>query len=146
MKSGFIIEKIINGHDYFYCIRAKCRLRLSICLKRQKSNKKNITEKYSLYMCERCPQIREKCRLHLPVCLKSEHVKKIRSNFKQAFLICENCPQGKENICKATLHDLSNVVYNAIKTAKEGKDKGIEDDNALPRQNEEGTINIMNTL
>jgi len=121
------IKNIINGHDYFNCIRAACRMRLSVCVKRQKSNKTKIADKYALYMCERCSRIREKCRLHLPVCLKSEYVKKTRNNFKQAFSICENCPQGKENIIKANDHNkkqqivLSKMAYNAVKTANEGK-------------------------
>lgn len=32
------IDEILNGRDYFYCIKLACRLRVTVCLKRQEKN------------------------------------------------------------------------------------------------------------
>jgi len=121
------INTIINGYDYFYCERTKCRLLLSVCIKRQESNKDNYTDKYPLYMCEGCSRVRVKCRLHLPACLKSPNVNK---KGKQSFPICENCMQGKQNIIGDKIHNekqkmnLSILACKADKNTNEGKNKG----------------------
>ena len=118
------IQTIINGHDYFYCERTKCRLRLSVCIKRQESNKDN---QYASHLCEHCSRVRAKCRLHLPVCLKSPNVNK---QGRQSFSICKNCSQGNENIISDNFNkkqkiNLSILACSTAENHNEGKDKGI---------------------
>ena len=138
MNENMDIQTIINGHDYFYCERTKCRLRLSVCIKRQESNKDNYADK-SLYLCEGCSRVRSKCRLSLPVCLKSPNVNK---KSRQSFPICKNCSQGNENIIsdnnlnEKQKINLSILACSTAENHDEGKDKGI-DGKAVLRQAKE---------
>lgn len=138
MNENMDIQTIINGHDYFYCERTKCRLRLSVCIKRQESNKDNYADK-SLYLCEGCSRVRSKCRLSLPVCLKSPNVNK---KSRQSFPICKNCSQGNENIISDKKYNAkqkmnpSRIACNTVKSVAEGKDKDV-DESALLWPNEE---------
>lgn len=51
-------KTVLSGDDYFYCERAKCRLRLEICFKRQIMNTTVVKANKVLHydMCEKCEQ------------------------------------------------------------------------------------------
>jgi len=140
------INKMINSGDYFYCLRAKCTLRLVVCIKRQALNKGNFADEQPSYLCNACSRIRENCRLHLPVCLKSPKSSKDNNDHNRTFLICKNCRQGKENAIKWMERDNNQKIENLVKMAhsivkikNEGKDKGINE-KSLIWPNEGGNI------
>lgn len=49
------IDNIINGPDYFYCEKSKCKLRIDICLGRQRANENRKPYK-AFPICEECKQ------------------------------------------------------------------------------------------
>ena len=50
-------DEILNGPEYFYCEREHCRLRIEVCLKRQKANQERRPFKsISFVSCEECDQ------------------------------------------------------------------------------------------
>jgi len=51
------VNEILDGSDYFFCERAKCKLRIAICLQRQELNKTiSGFEIIPFPMCENCSQ------------------------------------------------------------------------------------------
>jgi len=61
------IDEILTGPEYFYCEKGKCKLRLEICISRQKGDKeKGWREPLPFLMCEKCEQGAENRRSYKP--------------------------------------------------------------------------------
>lgn len=51
------LDEILKGPEYFYCEKEHCRLRIEVCLKRQKANQERRPFKsISFVNCEKCDQ------------------------------------------------------------------------------------------
>ena len=51
------LDEILNGPEYFYCEREHCRLRIEVCLKRQKANRERRPfMPISFFSCDGCDQ------------------------------------------------------------------------------------------
>jgi hypothetical protein len=57
------VDQILEGPDYFYCERGHCKLRIDICIGRQKANKERRPFQPRAYeICENCKQGAENWR------------------------------------------------------------------------------------
>lgn len=61
------MDRILSGPEYFTCEKGKCKLRLEICISRQKGNEeKGRLEPLPFPMCGKCEQGAENRRLYKP--------------------------------------------------------------------------------
>jgi len=63
-RSHELGSEILAGPDYFYCERARCHLRITVCLRRQEINgSTSMYQQTSFLVCENCDQGMEHKRL-----------------------------------------------------------------------------------